>query len=288
MAVRKAGGALKLDRKLVAREVRALPSFSSAVTRLTALVNDERTTIADFEAVVKLDPGLTADVLKLANSAAFGLRRQVSSVAHAVALLGIQRLFDIAVCAGFRNVLPDRLDGYSMTGTQFWQESVATAVFATMLAESLELPVRGHLFTAGMLHDCGKLVINGFLARGGRGPVLASGEGYLVERERLGMDHAEVGAAVIKAWQLPECIVSVVEHHHEPAKLLAADDRLAASVVNVASMLAEGDLSQARPLAELDQAVVRELSLTQAQLDEVVSRAQEQVRTLTDTLASAA
>ena len=125
------------------------------LTASTALRNSAR----QFGDVIRKDAGLAARLLRLANSAAFGLRGRVGSIDHAISLLGMNRMLDLAVCSSFTKVIPKVLPGYSMDGATFWRHNAATAVLSEKIAEHIGLGLSTEAFACGLLHDCGKLIV---------------------------------------------------------------------------------------------------------------------------------
>ena len=232
---------MAIPQQILGGRTKPLPAFPAAVSELTRLLNDDLAGADDFERVIRVDAGLTASVLRVANSAAFGLRRQVSSVAHAVSLLGLKRIYDISVAGAFEQVLPPTLNGYGIRAEDMWSHSAATAIFADGLATRLDLPIRGHVFTAGLLHDCGKLVISEFLEQGRQEIMtrLIAGEAMLqAEQNVLGTDHAVVGDAVIRQWELPEVLADIVRYHHSPMAVEDPEERRVVTCVHAATIMA--------------------------------------------------
>ena len=220
--------------------IEALPTLSTAAVRVAQLARDERSSAADFERVIRPDPGLTANLLRLVNSAYFGLRCRAESVRQAVALLGVRRVSEVAAMAALAPVLPARLPGYGVDAAAFWMHSVATAVLAERTAVELGVHRPDLTFTAGLLHDIGKLAICGFVSDRSDEIFARVHDGMpfvQAEREVLGVDHCEVGAAVAKAWGLSPGIAQAAQHHHDPGEAPATADRTLVDLVHIADAL---------------------------------------------------
>ncbi|MCA9644829.1 MAG: HDOD domain-containing protein [Polyangiaceae bacterium] len=277
---------MAISKKILEGRIKRLPAFPAAVSELTRLLNDDMAGADDFERVIRVDPGLTASVLRVANSAAFGLRRQVSTVGHAVSLLGLKRIFDISVAGAFEQVLPPTLNGYGIRAEDMWSHSVATAIFADALATRLDLPIRGHVFTAGLLHDCGKLVISEFMEEGRQEIMnrLIAGDAMLqAEQTVLGTDHAVVGEAVIHQWELPEVLAEIVRYHHAPLAVQDPEDRRVVTCVHAATIMAH-TLGFGADIGEL-QRIMDEQACVEAGLDvdlieDVMANALEEIQAL--------
>jgi len=266
--------------------VKKLPTLSATTARLAGLIRDEDSNAADFERVIRPDLALTANLLRLVNSAYFGLRCRAESVRQAVTLLGLKRTFEVAASAAFAPAIPRRLPGYDVDAQAFWLHSAAVAVLSEGLAAELRLGVPDLLFTAGLLHDVGKLAVGIFVAedkdkirarlRDGR-PFVAA------EKDVLGHTHAEIGAAVAQAWSLPPAVAWGARWHHRPGEAPPEVDRTLASLVHVADALAHqlGFGADAGELArEVDPAAQERLGLQVRQLEAVASACLDPIREL--------
>jgi putative nucleotidyltransferase with HDIG domain len=229
-----------ISSELVLAKVKKLPTFSTTLVRLWAVSKDERSGAADFEKVVRPDPALTANLLRVANSAYFGLRCKAESVRQAVSLLGVKRVCEVAATVSFAPVIPERLPGYDVPATAFWTHCVAVAVYAERLAQELRTSSPDLLFTAGLLHDIGKLAAGSFVA-GDQGQILEkvrAGETFIdAERQVLGLDHGELGAMMAQGWSLPPAVGAAARFHHRPAAAPEPDRQLVA-LVHAADALA--------------------------------------------------
>jgi putative nucleotidyltransferase with HDIG domain len=162
----------------------------------------------------------------------------VTSVSQAVARIGLRRVYEVAIGTSFRRSLPIRLSGYGLAGPAFWLHCSATAVYAEALARETRLPGADIAFTAGLLHDVGKLVIGGFLAE-----LMPESNWWTfgtaaAERELLGSNHCDVGEEIAVRWHLPLPIATACRWHHETESAGKGVDTDLAAVVHVADHLA--------------------------------------------------
>lgn len=204
-----------------------LPSIATQIMRLTA---DPYTSAPELARVIRNDPALTTKVLKIVNSAFYGFHRQVDSIENAVMILGNDEVSNLAFTVAVAQMLgPLPAD----QGRQLWAHSLMVALLSQWLGRRLDLADVESLYTAGLLHDLGKLV----LWQAGHAPVLdaASLTSLAAEEQAIGFSHAEMGAYIAERWNLPETIVDSLLHHHLPAK---AADRERASLLNLADLLA--------------------------------------------------
>jgi putative nucleotidyltransferase with HDIG domain len=259
--------------------IEALPTLPEAVARLSALLRDERATTMDFEQAVRSDPAVTTNLLRAANSAFHGGSEPVTTVSKAVARIGMRRVYEVAIGTSFRRSLPIRLSGYGLNGPAFWLHCSATAVYAEALARETRLPAADIAFTAGLLHDVGKLVISGFLAE-----LMPESNWWTfgtaaAERELLGSNHCDVGEEIAIRWRLPVPVAQACRWHHETATALSGVDADLAAVVHAADYLAylggfPGDTGKAKVL---DPQVQFRLGLTTERLEHLAEASKEAV-----------
>ncbi|MEZ5063425.1 MAG: HDOD domain-containing protein [bacterium] len=230
-----------IAKETILQRVQALPALSTAVAELASLRDDPLATALAYERVIRPDPALSTNFLRLANSAHFGTRHEIKTVRAALALLGTKRLYEVVVGAALHGVLPERLPGYEVDLPGFWRHCAAVAALSERLSTELRVGAPDFVFTAGLLHDIGKLVIGSFLAAESA-EVLARVRGSEktfidAEHEVLGWDHSEIGAEVARAWRLPEAVVDTARWHHSPSECPTAN-RTLVDMVHVADGLA--------------------------------------------------
>jgi putative nucleotidyltransferase with HDIG domain len=247
-----------IDRELLLERVRNLPTLPVVAGRLLTLLQDPTVNAARLEEVIRPDPALTANLLRLANAAAFGHGVEITSLRQASTRLGLRRLSDLALGLALGNVVPALLPGYGMEAGGFFLHSAATAILAEHLDRCRGGQRTDVAFTAGLLHDAGKLVIGAFLAgvtEEVRARLRVSGTPFIeAERAALGLDHAEAGALIAERWGLPAPLARVMRHHHAPAAAPPADDGGLLALVHVADGLAHS-LGFGADLGELARSV---------------------------------
>ena len=206
--------------------VTTVPSLPAVVCRLQEFLDDPEVNFTKLARVIECDPGLTANVLQLANSAYFGWQGGIGSVRDAISRLGTRRIFQMVLCMSVAPLVRKPIRGYDLNADQLWEHSVAVAICAEKLAAGRRPSCQPHAFTAGLLHDVGKVVLGTFVEIDDQ-PIkelveldnLTFNE---AERMVLGIDHAEVGAHLLEKWSLPVEMAAVARWHHEPGR--AGDD----------------------------------------------------------------
>ncbi len=274
--------------------VKQLPMLSTAVVRVADLARDERSSAADFEKVIRPDPALTANLLRIVNSAYFGLRKRADSVRQAVTLLGVRRTSEVAAAAALAPIIPGQLPGYQVEASAFWLHSVAVAVLSERLSGELGVKRPDLTFTAGLLHDVGKLAVGAFV-EGASAEILARVRGggltfVSAEREVLGVDHTEVGATVSEAWRLPQAVVDVARWHHAPGETPARADRMLVDLVHVADALSHS-LGMGADVGEMartvDKGTETRLGIRARRLERVAGESLDEIHDLARQLAPA-
>jgi putative nucleotidyltransferase with HDIG domain len=222
----------------ISRRINAFPAMPGVALDLLALAETPSATVPQIEGLLRRDPGLTANLLKLANSAYFGMPTKVGSVRQAVMLLGLKRLAQMVFAACISGMMDAGVPGYDLPAGELWRHSLAVSVAAKGLARELKLEAADEIFTAGLLHDVGKLILGQFVQEEYLQIERALAQGLTFERAEaivLGVDHAAIGAQVLAKWSLPENIVQAVRWHHTPEAAGRIDIML--DVVHVANLL---------------------------------------------------
>ena len=198
----------------------SIPALPTAANRMIVLLRDPDVEIVEVVQTIEYDPGLTSNVLRLANSAYFGGPRTISSLRDAIMRLGFNRIFQLVITSAILPVAKQAVKGYDLPAGELLDHSIAVAIGAEELGRQLHLRVPPATFTAGLLHDLGKIVLGTFL-QVDAGPIIALAlqeqvSFEVAEEQVLGIDHAEAGAALLERWSIPGPVVETVRWHHHP------------------------------------------------------------------------
>ena len=192
-----------------------LPNIPKIVQELIETFNQEDFDMDEIANKISLDPVLTAKVLRLANSAHYGVSRSVASTADASVLLGFSTLRTLVLASGITGAL-QAPDGFNRE--EFWRDNFAIAAIARWMASYCKF--NGETaFTCGMLHSIGELLIRLLMpteAKKIQAAVDAGGKLYDVEMAMLGYSYSEVGAELAKRWKFPDDILEGIKHHANP------------------------------------------------------------------------
>ena len=210
----------KVVKHILAR-VKELPAVPGVVHQLLAMLGDPNFSYKELVRVAQLDPGITAHILRVCNSPYYGLKREVTSLEHAMVYLGADTLIEIILSSHVVKYYQGSQEGYRLARGELWRHSMATALLSKRLAAMTRFADASTLFTAALLHDVGKLVLSEFV-----GEVFEKIEKLVdqglsfveAERKVLGVDHALLGGAVAKSWNFPDAIVMAIGYHHNPSR----------------------------------------------------------------------
>ena len=203
----------------IINKIDTIPPMPRVINRILQIAADPEGTIADLATIVKHDLTLTANLLKICNSAYYGFRVHVDSIDHAVNLLGINKIVELSVICGVENTLSNAQRGYGLKRGELWQCSVASALLAKSFTEQFQPELDRYLiYTAALIKDIGKVVIEGFVERAfAKIEDLVNHKDYSfdeAETEILGINHAQLGGLIAEKWNFSPKMVYIIRNHH--------------------------------------------------------------------------
>ncbi len=210
-----------LSKQIVA-EIEHLPKFPENIVFLQQLLSDPDSEIQDIARQISMDPALTADLLRLVNSAQFMLPKKVDNIVEAVKMVGIRGLRNQLYSYGTQKLLGGE-GGDDETRKALWTHSYRTAFFAYSLAKNFlrKKEILDDVYVGGILHDMGKIIFSSVhpsliekIAKFCKEKNIPS---ELFEDMTGGLNHSTIGALVAEKWNFPETLVSAIRHHHEPS-----------------------------------------------------------------------
>ena len=220
-----------------------IPTLPDIVAKVTQLITNPETTATDVSDALSRDPGLSAKILKIVNSAFYGFPRRITTITNAVVILGFIRVRNLALSAYI-------LDNYG-TGVRvgfdmraFWKHSIGVAFMAAQIARRIDSKLEEDAFICGLLHDLGKGIMAQKASVDMANVIEAVKKDNLIfldaERRILDYDHVILGGAIAERWNLPKVMVNVMRYHHEPATTeVEGQDRILVAAINVADIMAK-------------------------------------------------
>jgi putative nucleotidyltransferase with HDIG domain len=203
--------------------IKTMPSLPTTVSKVLEVCNNPQTSPADLNHVISLDPVLVGKVLKLINSAYYSLGQQVTSLVRAVIMLGVNTVKNLALSSAVLDNLSNKNAFTALNMEGFWRHSLCVGVTAKLLAKKRGVDARQteEYFTAGLLHDVGKIPLNAVLERE---YVVAIGFSdhervplINAENQSLGVNHCNSGAMIARAWKLEGAVSDAITYHHDCA-----------------------------------------------------------------------
>lgn len=229
----------ELKLKDILKAAEKLPPFPDVVWKVMALLR-KTAPLSEIEAVIKYDQAITSKVLILSQSVYYSRRHKVRSLQDAILVLGSQKLIQVIMTSSVARFFYKGSTGSDPSERDLWQHSVATALMGEIVAQHFKHKKVLSLYTASLLHDIGKTVLNSY-ARIYLGCSLNEIRGHGIkliasEREALGIDHQELGEMISRRWKFPEEVVTGIGYHHFPQKAKTCRD--IAAIVYVANRMA--------------------------------------------------
>ncbi|MBI9103313.1 MAG: HDOD domain-containing protein [Spirochaetales bacterium] len=222
---------------IIRNYIEKMPSLPTTVSRILEICNSPQTSPTDLNKVISLDPVLMGKVLKLINSAYYGISQEITSLVRAIIMLGINTVKNLALSTAVLGTLGKKSDFQALNMDGFWRHSLAVGVTAKLIAKSRKIDPRKleDYFVAGLLHDIGKIPLNNRFSDEYIMAMSFSDRDRMslnrAETMAMGMDHGDVGRMIIESWKLDDNIMGVVAFHHRPEEFTGTDKELLYSVI---------------------------------------------------------
>ena len=274
--------------KQIMAKVKSFPAMPSTAAKLLSLLDNPDVSFSQLEEIIRYDPGLTADILKLTNSAYFGIPLKVSSVKQGMTMLGWKRLLQLVMTLCMSTLMKKPVPGYDLPQGELWRHSIAVSIAAENIVKNLKISDAEDVFTAALLHDIGKLVLGGFVKKDLEfiEDMVSKGLTFdVAEHVILGTDHAEVGSHILKQWSFPDELVKAVRWHHNPESCEGYCKM--SDIVHVANNIGKGIGVRRKKSdlhSELSVQAVDNLGLKPDDLDDIADQTLEGVNNLADVL----
>ena len=219
--------------------VARMPQLPPTIGKIMAICNDPQGSPAELNRAISIDPVLTARVLKLINSAYYGMRQEISSLVRAVVMLGMNTIKNLALSSAIMSTMGKHRRFGNLDPTHFWRHCLGVGAVCRTIAQTRGIPSgeQEEFFIMGLLHDLGKILLNSCFTDD-YGRLLSSGESapdplHVRESKLFGRDHAAVGRMILERWNLRSRVAAAVGGHHDPLAPEFRQDE-AAAVVAVA------------------------------------------------------
>lgn len=271
-------------------QVENLPTLPIIVNQIQKLIGSQRSSMAQIAAVIAKDQAISARVIRLINSAYYGLSSKVSSIQQAIVLLGLNTVKNLVVGVSVVKAFEDRGGASLFDREKFWVHTFATALGAKLMAKQLKREEPEDYFLAGLLHDLGILVLDQFVHEEFVGVlkyVVSNEMDYNdAEKVRLGLTHGEVGEVLGNQWKMPPMLAHSIRHHHEP---VFADPQIAPSadhiavvhLADVASNMHGMHMGYRNRMSGYNDSALQRTGLSERSIDGIYETVEKEVKNLT-------
>jgi len=205
----------------IIQSIKDLPPMPQVVIRIQQLISNLNSDTKQLAGIIESDQAIAAKVLKMANSAFYGMSGKISSIHQASLLLGYQSLGEIVTMAGAADLLAGKMPGYGYDSQDLWKHSLSVAFSSKIIAEMKNKDLIFEAHTAGLIHDVGKIILDRhILAK--KDPIadyMAQEEKTFLDAEHyfFGFDHADIASEICRSWKIPEKITLAIRCHHQPS-----------------------------------------------------------------------
>jgi len=204
--------------QVLIKEIKNLKPIPAVVHSLLDAVDAPNVGMEEIAKIIQYDPAITASVLRTTNSAFFGLKHPAESIKDAANLLGTDQIIDLVLLKSGAGIFSGKQAGYDLNEGAMWKYSVSSAIIARQIAVELEIPHKSSIFTAALLKDIGKIILDGFVQDAFEkitGLVTSENISFMeAEKQVIGVDHAELGGMIAKMWKFSPKMVKIIRNHH--------------------------------------------------------------------------
>ncbi len=209
-------------KKRIVQRINDLPPMPKVLFKARQVLSDPNSSFKDISKIIETDQAIAAKVLKVANSAYYGLSGMVSSIHQASVVLGYQTLEQVITMVSSTSLLGKQLKGYGLNAGGLWKHSLAVALASRLIAKKRAPSLENDAFSVGLIHDAGKLALDPHILKSrpeiDRLMRQQSVSFLQAERQILGFDHTEISHDLCQKWKLPENHTAAMRYHHSPAE----------------------------------------------------------------------
>jgi len=266
----------------ILRSLVNLPPMPHIILKARDILSDPESSLKDLAKVIETDQAMVAKVLTLANSAYYGVSGMISSIPHASVLLGQRTLGQMITISASSALLNKKLRGYGIEPDEMWKHSLACAFAAKRIAGMSNENMVEDAFTAGLLHDAGKIILDPYVFKNQEEFKQFDSQNGLplfeTEKAIIGFDHAEIMSRACRFWRYPEVQVTAIRYHHQPS---CSEENKLACMVHLADILAKTTGFPAGPPGDPDQiapGILEFLKIRQQDLNDLSGAVADDVR----------
>ena len=268
-------------KKKLFRGLSGLLPMPHVVAKAQSMMVDPNSNLDELASIIETDPEITLRILKLANSAYYGLKSNVYSVRQACVMLGLSIIGEIIMAASTSSLFSRSLEAYRMTPKGLWQHSLAVAIGARKIAKVVRPALANEAFLSGLFHDVGKFILDDqiFSRNDSFKKFLGDDQSshYKVEKQILGFDHSEIASELCRRWKFPLQVASAVRHHHSAPQDLDNELTLILYTADNLSKLNDNSNASHGQPHPIDDQVMEFLAMEENDLMHIMSTVNESV-----------
>ena len=225
--------------KVTLSNTEVLPTLPAVATQVFHIASNPNSSASDLSDVIKLDQALTSKLLKIVNSAFYGFRQKIGTVNHAVVILGLDDIINLAIGLSAARVIDVQIQEDLYNPKTLWHHSIGTAIIAHKLCDKFPEYQKKGIFTAGLLHDFGKIILieqfSDLYTSVHENVTKYELPIFELEEDTFGLSHAAIGKLMATNWNMPDYLVEAIAFHHQPNQ--ASQYPAMAAVVGLADYL---------------------------------------------------
>jgi len=273
------------DIKSIIKKIDHLTPIPQVASKVMSIAEDPKSSMYDLSKVIIYDTAVTANLLKVLNSAYFGLPEKVDSVHQAIVYLGMAQVVDLVLLSASGENLQKAQEGYDLEAGELWKYSVSSAILARELAEKKGVKETHLIFTAALLKDIGKVILNQYVKDSfDKINALVTKQNFTfreAEKEVIGIDHAELGGMVAENWKFSPKMVEIIRHHHRPqeASISEFESAIVYMADTICMMMGIGVGSDGLAY-RFHREVVESLELTESEFQKIIAGFVEKIKQL--------
>ncbi|MDY7032164.1 MAG: HDOD domain-containing protein [Thermodesulfobacteriota bacterium] len=233
------------------QDIQELPLLPTVVGKLLDVIGDPQSELRDVACIISKDQTLTAKVLKLVNSAFYGFSSKISTISRAVVILGYNTIKHLVLGLSVIGIIKDRDSCSHFNGTMFWEHSLGCAACARLIAKRIGYAQPEEAFTAGLLHDIGKVIFDRHFSNDFNQVMECMERDHIsmidAEEKILGVTHPMMGEWLAKTWKLPPVLCDSIRYHHSPPisdKKINESAVMCSSIVHISNILCKIEKSE--------------------------------------------
>lgn len=268
-----------------------LPPMLEVLIKTRRILDDPKASLKRVATVIETDPAMAAKLLKIANSAFYGLCGNVSSAQHAAVVLGRKTLEEVISVASTSDFLGKELPGYEIAAGDLWRHSLTVAIGSRILTSRRMPKLESDAFSAGLFHDLGRIILDPHVTLEKQllqRRVVEGGRTFTVaEKEVFGFDHGDLTAALCENWNFPPAQTLAIKHHHDPS---ASGEDVLAHILHVVdaadAAVAYSDKESSTDTPPVEEGTLVLLNLDEKELSELMNEVSESVDQVTGAMVS--